>query len=86
MKRALILLLLLPLGCPGGGNSGVEAQDEAETVRSRLIRALDEKNRAFLTRAEVARAWRSVTDEEWDRWDLNNDDVLDRKEIAEITR
>jgi len=88
MNRAMILLCLLPLGCPAmpDNTPQVEAQGGEDSVHARLIRALEEGNGQSLNRGEVAEAWRAVTDEEWERWDTNDDDVLDRDEIAELTK
>lgn len=88
MKRLMILICMLPLGCPGelpDNTPQVEAQGH-ETVHDRLIRALEQGNGKTLNRGEVAQAWRSASDEEWDRWDTNNDDVLDRGEIAKLAK
>ncbi len=90
MKRLILLLCLLVLGCPqdSGNGDDVEAQTRSspDTARQRLLKALDEGDNKTLNRGEVAKAWRAVTDEEWESWDTNGDDVLDRGEIGEMGR
>ena len=85
MKHLIPMLFLLLAACPDGQNNLPMAEATTDTVRERLLKALEESNSKTLNRGDVARAWRSVTDAEWDRWDKNNDDVLDRGEIANLS-
>lgn len=89
MRYLIPATLLMLAGCPGAQNNVPMAETKpaevTQTVHERLIAALEKGNGRTLNRGEVARAWRSVTDEEWDSWDTNNDDVLDRGEIAKLT-
>jgi hypothetical protein len=84
MKKLIPIVFLLLAACPDGQNNLPMAEAPSDTVRERLLRALEEKKSKTLSRGDVARAWRSVTDAEWDSWDTNNDDVLDRGEIANL--
>jgi hypothetical protein len=85
MKRLIPMIFLLLAACPDGQNNLPMAEASKDTVRERLLRALEENDKKTLSRGDVARAWRSVTDAEWDRWDKNDDDVLDRGEIAAMS-
>lgn len=90
MKKLILILCLFPLGCPvAPGDDGVKAggtADDGGTARQRLLKALEESDRSTLTRAEVAKAWRAPSDDEWESWDRNDDDVLDRGEIGSMDR
>jgi hypothetical protein len=85
MKKLIPMIFLLLAACPDGQNNLPMAEANGGTVRDRLLKALEETGSKTLNRGEVARAWRSVTDAEWDGWDTNNDDVLDRGEIANLS-